>query len=165
MHRASRKESNPSIEPTPFGRGSCQTLAVSSRHASTMSIQEATAVTQENLARYRELLISKSDGELSALVKSTPDNAAGVAASIILAERFANTGTWRHMQLLLIGIIGTVAGIVAAWFAHLSYVQQLQSEQQVLPSAQTSASSAQMSASSSAPQMTSPAPQSKVPRM
>ena len=136
-----------------------------------MSIADINANTPENRARYRELLINKPDGELRALVASMPDNAAGIEASVILAEReFKEAGakseieSRRHTQLLVISVLGTFAGVVAAVFAYLSYVQQLQPAAQVQPSAQTSASAVQKSDSSSSPQTPSSAPQLQAPK-
>ena len=148
------------------GAGLTRTLGITNTVLPAMSIADINANTPENRARYRPLLIVQSDGELKALLTSTPDNAAGIEASVILAERESTRSAdkteierRRHKELLIIGVIGTVAGIVAAVFAYLSYVQQLQPASQAQPSAQTSASAAQKSASSSSPQIRSSASQ------
>ena len=137
-------------------------------------IFEATEPTAKNLARVREAFERLPDSELAACASAQPDTAKGFMANMILAERraalaeqSAKLATDRQSELLIaiatphwsqtpgfiLLVLGTVASCIAAWYAYLSYAQQFQPSEPVLPFAQTSSSGAQRQASSPPPQI------------
>ena len=110
-----------------------------------MNIFEATEPTTKNLARARDGLKTCSDADLIAMKTSQPTTAMGAMSAVLLAEREAGKqekcaalASTRHAELLaevrlphwsvapafLVGVFGAVAGLIAAAYGYLSYVQQ-----------------------------------------
>ena len=104
-----------------------------------MSIQEVTAVTPENLAKFRALLREKGDGELEMLARHS-DNAAGAAAAILLAERHeakakeaARIATVRHTALLREIATPTLVANARLWVSVIGAIAGLSPRQTALP--------------------------------